>query len=250
MKAEPLQIAKRIARDLSKKGAQAVVIVGSHVRGDQYSDSDLDIIAIGRGPSYRLERVQGRLASISWRTTNQIRHGFRNPATVGATVPGWRRAMPLYDPSGIGAGLVKEAKVWEWSLVSKKCDGWVAESITGWAEEVHKLVGNLGKGRKWAALVQRNLLADHLAFVLSVHYRIMYDTENKIHDLVARRAGPTWAKTQAEAFGEHGESVEQSCHAALRLYALAVRVVRHLLNPRQYEVVAHACEVAGHPLVN
>jgi hypothetical protein len=48
--------------------------------------------------------------------------------------------------------------------------------------------------------------------------------------------------------GEGNQSFEDTCKAGLQLYAFVVREVRHLLNRRQYRVVAHACEIAGHSL--
>ncbi len=47
---------------------------------------------------------------------------------------------------------------------------------------------------------------------------------------------------------EGDENFMDTCDAALQLFALAAHDVRRVLDERQYRVVAHACEIAGHPL--
>ncbi len=63
-----VDLARAVTSDLVAEGAQAVVLVGSHVRGDATELSDIDLYAIGSGPAYALRVVRGRLIAISWRT--------------------------------------------------------------------------------------------------------------------------------------------------------------------------------------
>jgi nitrate/nitrite-specific signal transduction histidine kinase len=156
--------------------------------------------------------------------------------------------MIIYDPQGIAASLKREAKRWRWQLIDKRADRWVAEEITGYAEEVHRLIGNLQLGRKHAAAVIRSILAYRMAQILAVHCRTLYDTENQLWNLVSTGMGAEWEQLQSMALGEGNENFEETCEAALQLYAKAAQEVRHLLNRQQFEVVAHACEIAGHPL--
>ncbi len=243
-----LQVSRAVSRRLVGQGAKAVVLMGSYVRGDAYEESDLDINAVGKGPDYRLERYQGFLISVSWATARQHRQAFEDPSQVGGIIQAWRNAIVLYDPRGIAYALKQEAERWQWEPLSKQADRWVAEEITGWAEEVHRLIGNLQLGRRSAAAVQRSVLAIKMAPILAVHNRILYDTENQLWDLVSTRMGTKWARLQSAALGEGSQSFEDTCEAALQLFALAAQEVKHLLNQRQYQVVAHACEIAGHSL--
>jgi hypothetical protein len=87
-----------------------------------------------------------------------------------------------------------------------------------------------------------------MAKVLSVHHRILYDSENRLWDLVSVKMGKSWASVQSTALGEGGESFEDTCDAALQLFSLTAQEVKDLLDERQYQVVAHACKIAGHPL--
>jgi hypothetical protein len=247
MRKRVLQVARVVSERLAREGGEAVVVFGSQVREDAYKESDIDLHAIGKGPSYRLERFQGFLVSISWATVRQHHRAFKNPGEVGGIIPAWRNALILYDPKGIAEELRGKARKWRWASLGSRGDSWVAEELTGWAEEVHRLVGNLQLKRRSAASVQRCLLAIYMANVLSVHHRIMYDSENKLWDLVSVKMEKSWASVQSTALGEGGESFEDSCDAALKLFSLATQEVKHLLDERQFQVVAHACKIAGHP---
>ena len=156
--------------------------------------------------------------------------------------------MVLHDPEGLAASLVRRAREWTWEPLERRCDGWVAEQITGYAEEVQKLVCALGSGRRSTAGVQRSLLAVRLAPILAVHYSILYDSENLLWDLVGDAMGEEWREAQFIALGLGGEAFEEGCAAALKMYGLAAAEASRLLDERQRRVVRHACILAGHPL--
>ena len=97
------------------------------------------------------------------------------------------------------ASLIEEARAWSWGPIERRCDEWVAEQVTGYAEEVHKLVAALRNGNRPLAAVQRSLLA--------VHRRVLYGSENRLWDLVADAMGEGWSRTQSAALGLGGESL-------------------------------------------
>ena len=110
-------------------------------------------------------------------------------------------------------------------------------SITGLAEEAHKLAGLYAAGNVTAAAAQRSILAVWLAGVMAVHHRILFGTDNELWRLVGERMGTRWRRAQSAALSLEGESLAQSCRAALRLYALAAADVREILSRDQREVV-------------
>lgn len=240
-----LLVGKGYSRKLIKRGAEAVVLFGSWVRGDAYEESDIDIGAIGEGPDYRLEQYKGFLVSVSWMNEEQHRQDFRDPGKVGGIIPAWRNAFIVYDPKGVARRLQEEAIRWQWQHIERQTDRWVAEEITGWAEEVHRLVGNFKLGRRSAAAVQRSALAMKIPPIMAAHLRILYETENRLWDLVSARMGEEWAHFQRAALGEGDQSFRDTCKASLWLYVMAARQVEDLLDRRQRQVVSSACKIAG-----
>ena len=84
----------------------------------------------------------------------------------------------LHDPEGRAGLLKQEAIKWSREVLDDRCDGWVAERVVGYAEEVQKLVDALDNGRTLTAAVQRTVLGLRLARILAVHHRLLYGTEN------------------------------------------------------------------------
>lgn len=240
-----LSVAREVAEGLAEDGAEAVVFVGSHARGDGGPESDVDVLAVGpREYSFRLERRGGLLVSVSSRPPGLYRQAFGEPGSVCAAVPGWRGAVPLYDPEGIAASLIEEARIWTWGPLERRCDGWVAEEITSLAEEVHKLTSALRREDHQTAAAQRSILAVHLAPILAVHHRILYGSENRLWGLVSDAMGEEWRRTQSAALGLNNEPFDETCRAALQLYGLAADEAKNLFDGRQERVVRHAIGLA------
>lgn len=225
-----------ITRRLAAEGAAAVVLCGSVARGTAHALSDIDLYALGEGPEYRLERLPGpgQLLSISWRTPAAVRASFADPAHCAAAVAGWREAMLLHDPDGVAAALQAEANAWTWPAAA--CDAYVAEALTGLAEEAQKLRAALARGDAWDAAVQRNVIAMHAPLILAVHFRLMSTTESQTWLQVADRMGADWRAAQEAAFGAASDW-RPSAEAALQLLRLATTAIEPLLNERQRAVL-------------
>lgn len=175
------------------------------------------------------------------------RRRLRTPPFVGGSVPGWQVAVPLYDPHGIAKRLGSYAREFRWEGIASRCDRWVAEQLVGWAEEVVKMVRALAVGDAATAAVQRNLLADHLGFVMAIQRRQFWDSENGSWERIVRRVGGTWSRAQRGALGlQRGRAgLEDTCRAALALYTYTAEAGSRTLSVEQRRIVAHACRVAG-----
>ncbi len=242
--AKVMRVVRAVAREAIADGAEAVALLGSHARGDASPHSDVDVVVIGRESDDALRRQSSLLMSISWVTEAQCARDLRSPAFAGMYVPGWREALIIADPHGVAARTQRRAIAFRWDAIAAACDAWVADEITGYAEEVHKLVAAMEQKQAHASAVQRSVLALRLAKIMSVHHRILYGSENVLWNLVAEAMGAPWQRAQAAALSESGESLAESCRAALKLYALAAHEVSRLLDRRHRAVVDHACALA------
>ncbi|HLW48360.1 MAG TPA: nucleotidyltransferase domain-containing protein [bacterium] len=244
---EVMHAAHEVAGALARDRAEAVVLVGSRVRGDTHDHSDLDLIALGRGPARRLAVHEPFVVAVQWRTAAQVRDGFSDLSDL-STVPGWRRAVILHDLKKLAAALKREAHAWAWDAIGARADAWVAEQITDYAEEVLKLAGSLRAGRYSAAAAQRSVLALRLPRVIAVHRRTLYDGDSQLYEAICAGMGEAWRRAHRRALGVQAETLEQTCGAALELYALAVEETKPLLDERQFTVVRGACAAAGFPI--
>jgi hypothetical protein len=252
--ADVVRIARAATREAMKAGARAVVLAGSHVRGDANVHSDIDLIAIlpkaiephERPRALRPYRMrEDHLVSLACETSASVRAAFRSPERATTFVPGWREAIILADPHGIASRLKRAAERWSWEDITDEADRYVAASITGLAEEVHKMAGMSYTGNVHAAAAQRSILAVWLAGVMAVRHRILFGTDNVLWERVGERMGPRWRRAQAAALCEGGESFEESSGAALYLYGLAACDALPLLDRDQHQVVAEACAAFG-----
>jgi hypothetical protein len=147
--------------------------------------------------------------------------------------------MLLHDPQSTGAELVDEARSWTWDPIEHACDRWVAAQITQLAEEVHKLLNALAANHDVNAAIRRNVLLHRLPLVMSVHRRILYDSETRLWDLVSDAMGAEWRQCQASALGLDGATLENSARAALQLYRVAANESSAVLSDDQRGVVTH-----------
>jgi hypothetical protein len=241
-----MRIARGVTRELVRDGASAVALTGSYARGDAHAHSDIDLMAVYErrpDPAPAPYRVRsGVLVAVAWKTAASERAAFRDPEKVTTFIPGWRNAVVLHDPRHVAAAIKRRAEAWTWDAIAE-CDLHVAKSITGLAEEAHKLAGMWRECNWHAAAAQRSILAVWLAGVMAVQHRILFGTDNALWDAVAAAMGRRWAATQSRALSEGGESLATSCAAALELYRLAAAEVRPLLDATQGRVVDAACRL-------
>jgi hypothetical protein len=230
--------------DLVDQGTSGVLLLGSQVRGDAHEHSDVNLVALGSGPDYLLRQVNDTLMSVSWRTQEKVLAAFANPREAGGAVPGWRSAVILHDADRELATLVEAACGWRWSDIEGRRRAWIADQVTIHAEEVHRLVGSLALGRRTSAAVNRNLLATQLPMIAAVHGQILYDSEHRLFDLVAEAMGDRWLHAQQAALALHAEALDESCRAALDLYAMLTPIVDDYLNGEQRKVARSAADLA------
>jgi predicted nucleotidyltransferase len=232
------------------RGTAAVLLVGSWARGDAHEASDIDLWVVGgrrRGP-YRILERDGHMVCVNYLTAAEARREMRNPGRLDGAVPGWRIARILRDPRGLAARLKAEARRFRWSSLRRERDRYLADQLVAWAEEVAKLLRAMERGERETAAVQRNLLANRMAFLRLLPLERLWDTENGLWERAGSWAGRRFASAQRAALGTDGADWRESCEGALRLYALTARASLGVLRGDKRRIVADICRRSGYPI--
>lgn len=230
-------LCRELTRELVREGARAVVLIGSWTRSEPHDGSDVDLLAIGRERPHRMLVRDGFLVSQDWFSLARCRREFLDPGTVGASVPAWRDALIFHDPKGIARRFQQQARVWDWEKLGKRTDRWVARSVADLAEKVGKMVGMARGGNHRAAAINAGLLAARMGYVLSVHRRVLYGSENELWDRISEGSPEAWRTAQDAALGLSQGSRSETIRAAGGLYRMTAAEVAAILNAEERTAV-------------
>ena len=238
-----LRVARELAREFAKQGARAVLLSGSWARKEARRSSDLDLWVLGKAGAPSFLWREPFLVSVSRINPRAERRKLLEPPHTGELLGAWRTAISPFDAHGDARRLREEARGFRWEKVDRKCDRWVARTIVAYGEEAVKIVHSMARGETDTAAVQRNLLANSLVFVLAVHRRVTWVTDNGLWDRLGRKEDPRWWSAQRRALGLGGETLGQSAEAALELYALTAGRLRSVLQPMELATVERVCTI-------
>lgn len=243
-----LALVRGLVDRLDPTGRSAVALSGSWARGDAHEGSDVDIWVVGRREAEIVLERSGYHVSVHYSTLAAERRRMRAPAHIGGVVPGWRSAIVVRDPNGSATRLRAQALRFRWTSVRRACDAYIVRQLVGWSEEVMKLLRALETGESETASVQRNLLANRMAFLRAVELEYLWGTENGLWERVGKRAGAAFRSAQRAALGTDGGTWRASCEGALRLYSLTARASLPRLRGEKRRLVVAACARAGYPI--
>jgi predicted nucleotidyltransferase len=237
-------LTERVSRRLLEQGARATLLTGSHARGQARDDSDIDVFAVGDGPRERVEVIDGRTVSVHWYTPEEARQRITSPGTAIVSVCGWRDAVVIDDPVGVGAELQREAREWSWDRVASEADAYVADVLVGRAEWVHKLVSALRDERRLDAAAVAAETAIAVGRMIAINVRLVAQSENGLWPAIVDAAPPEWGEPLAQALRGGDEDLETAARAALLLYGRVARDLRDLFDENEWAIVEHALGAA------
>ncbi len=248
-----------ITGELKDENTVAIVLTGSHARGDATPYSDVDVLHfVEKLPEdetqhYVLRYHSGTLLSVSAATIAAKRAELSRPNKAIRAVPGLRQSRILYDPDDAFAELQKEAQAFVWdSAMQEKADAFAAYQLMGYAEEAHKILGGLSQNSDSAVLYGAYGMVLGIVNVVSAQRGVFFQTENDFFRAVPEAVGTDtdWSTYLRIAAGlEHAPKTSPSPArmrglAALRLYVETVKLLRTIISryPEYQQVAEHAVE--------
>jgi len=229
-------------------GVVAIVLMGSHARGQAGPFSDVDLIrfwsdddAAAVSKTYLRD---GHFVVVSDVPPKQVEDCFCLPDQASAFIAGLRSGRALWDPQGAFATIQRRARRFEWdAIMQAKADAWASEEMVGWIEEAQKGLAGLRNGEEGRLLNARFGLTWGLVNVMRVQYGILISGDNDTYRDVVRAVGADskWARLSRQAYGMDGElTLPEQVEAGLRLYVLTAELLAGRLRPDDRPMVAEA----------
>ena len=240
-----------LAQHFDAPDVQAIVLMGSHARGDAGPYSDVDLVrfvAEGQGAlaGAGSHLIDGVLVVVSNVTPSQVEPWFNEPTQAVNTMTGLRTARVLLDRQATFAPIQARAQAFVWTeTLQVKADLWASEQMVGWIEEVHKGLEGLRR-RDPGRLLNANFgLSWGLSSVMKVQRGVLIAGDNGFFNGVAAVVGADslWSQLCAIAFGVaavHGRppSLRERVVAGLHLYVETADLLGAALQPEHAPLVA------------
>ncbi|MDL1912338.1 hypothetical protein FBQ81_16870 [Chloroflexi bacterium CFX6] len=240
---------RSILEQVDSPDVVGVGVVGSYARGQEskYSDVDLDIF-VGKLPEseydrYTLRYWDGKLVSLKYTLPDDERAALTNPRRAIWAAPGLSGMKIVLDKDGSLSALQKAAQEFDWSPLQPEADEFAAEEIMGCAEEAHKILNGLARGRESTVLYAAWGLVKNILEAVAVQRGIMIVSENRYFDLIQDSVGrdSKWTGAFRTAWGLDSTSSQYQTRgaAALTLYRLTAAMFDGLIPEKHREVVNH-----------
>lgn len=223
---------------------QALVLMGSHARGDAGPYSDVDLVRFVAEGQAELtgagsHLIAGSLVVVSNVTPSQVEPWFSEPAQAVNTIAGLRTGHALLDRHATFAKLQARAHAFVWTeTLQEKADLWASAQMVGWIEEVHKGLEGLRRHDPGRLLNANFGLSWGLSNIMKVQQGVMIAGDNSFFNAVAAAVGvdSLWSQLHAIAFGVadvHGRppSLRERVVAGLHLYCVTADLLGAALQP-------------------
>jgi hypothetical protein len=252
----PDSFLQALAAWLDDENTLGIAIMGSFARneGGPYSDVDLTHYVrqkpVGEAEPCHLKFVNGFLVSFKKTTLEAEYASLRNPEQAIWTIPALRQLCILLDKDGSVAALKETAAKATWEPLQAAADAYASRELSGYAEEIHKILGGLAQRDESKTLYAVWGLTRGLSNALLTQRGVLISTENAYIDFAQNAAGRTsgWTRQFRLAIGLDpllpGEPAFVGYGVAgLHLYRETVAIFRHILSPEDADVVNQTLEI-------
>lgn len=238
-----------LAQPFITPDVRAVLLVGSHARGDAGEFSDIDLKLLLRAgatlsrPASHL--IDGFLVTVSGASPDEVEEWFTNPAVSVTAIQGIRDGRILYDPDGVCAQAQRRAREYMWdAAIQAKANVWVSAEMIGWIEETYKGLEGLRRHDIGRMLNARHGFSWGLSRVMQVYLGVLYSSDNGIHAELTGHVSAHWATLRDAAFGICNPdgapiALEDQIVAGLELYVETARMVDAAILPEHRVLVDH-----------
>jgi len=242
---------------------KAIVLMGSHARGDPGPYSDVDLVRfvedgqdalVGAGSHL----IDDRLVVISNVTRAEVETWFTQAAVAVKNVVGVRKARAIIDRDETFASIQTRAQTFTWDEnLQLQADIWASHQMVGWIEEMHKCLEGLRRadvGRMLNGLFGGTF---GLSNVMQVQRGVLISGDNGFYDEVAQAIGldSQWTHLRSIAFGVsdvHGRpaSLRERVVAGLGLYVVTAELLSDALQPEDAPLIQQTVALINERLEN
>ncbi len=217
----------------------AIVLMGSHARGDAGAYSDIDLVRFWKSgktqPPPKISEteslyIDGQLVVVSNLDDQGVEKIFTDPDAASQSIKGLRAAKSLIDPAARFAAIQSRAHAFSWdSAMQKKANAWASRQMVGWIEETHKAMEGLRRKDTGRLLNARFGLSWGMLGVMRVAGGILLTGDNSAWDEVMGALGPEseWSRLCRRAFGIDGNALDDQVLAGLHLFVLSVHIKQY-----------------------
>ncbi|MGH2542070.1 MAG: nucleotidyltransferase domain-containing protein [Ardenticatenaceae bacterium] len=252
---------QHLAHRFDKPGVAAIVLMGSHARGEAGPFSDVDLVRfLGAGapkpPGDGTYLIEGHLVVVSSASPAEIEEWFARPELAVNWIAGLRIARPLLDPHNVFVAIRHCALTFTWdAAMQEKANAWASREMVGWIEEVHKGLEGLRRHDAGRLLNARFGCSWGLSRVMCVQRGVLLSGDNGFYDEITAAVGhdTEWARLRRVAFGIEGAdgatpSLALQVTAGLRLYAETAELLAAALHPEDAPLINQTVELIHNTL--
>ena len=239
----------KLLEHFDNPSADAVVLLGSHARGDAGPQSDIDLLRLAHGPlednldgSHLLEQ---HLVVVSSITYAEAESWFTRPEQAVNVMRNLRLAVALRTRSRHFQEIQARAHAFTWTpALQEAANLYAGDALVGWIEEVHKGLEGLQRNDPGRLLQARFGLSFGLNQVVHVQRGILTWGDNDLLATSSEELGAAadWVSARAATFGLTGAggstpTLQESVRAGLRLYQLTAQMMLDSLAPAHARLV-------------